>query len=194
MLVRSTRAVGGHLPSAARSNAVGVLFTNYLRGDPIARAWAEDVVAEAVADAEQAALTAHRQALRHTGASGLRIDREAGMGDLARERAWTACSDPDQHPVTGRSCRRVSFLDCFHCGNCVITPAHLPAILALLDALAGRRDRTGETEWWARYGPAWAAIRHDVLPKFTPAQVAAATTACSADALLELAEDPCDRP
>jgi hypothetical protein len=88
----------------------------------------------------------------------------------------------------------VSFLDCFHCGNCVITPAHLPAILALLDALAERRDQTGETEWWARYGSVWAAIRHDVLPKFTPAQVADATRVRPAEALLELAEEPWERP
>lgn len=194
VLVRNTRAVGGHLPSAARSNTVGVLFTNYLRGDPTARAWAEDVVAEAVADAEQAALAAHYQALRHAGATDLRIDREAGMGDPAREGAWTACADPDQHPATGRPCRRVSFLDCFHCGNCVITPAHLPAILALLDTLSERRDWTGETEWWARYGPVWAAIRHDVLSKFTPAQVTAAMKARPAEALLALAEDPWERP
>jgi hypothetical protein len=54
----------------------------------------------------------------------------------------------------------VPFLDCFHCGNCLITSGHLPAVLALLDALAERRSRLSEAEWWRRYGSAWAAIRH----------------------------------
>ncbi len=165
--VRRTRTVGGHLPSAVRSNTIGVLFANYLRGDATAREWAEDVLGEAVADAER---------------------------DPAREGAWTACSDPDQHPATGRACRRVSYLDCFHCGNCVITRSHLPAILALLDDLAGRRTQLGEIEWWRRYGPVWAAIRRDVLPRFTPAELRSATTNKPADALLELAEDPWEHP
>jgi hypothetical protein len=47
----------------------------------------------------------------------------------------------------------VSYLDCFHCGNCLITRAHLPAILALIDELADRRTRLGDAEWWQRYGP-----------------------------------------
>jgi hypothetical protein len=88
----------------------------------------------------------------------------------------------------------VSFLDCFHCGNCLITRSHLPAILALLDDLAGRRVQLGETDWWTRYGPAWAAIRRDVLPKFTPAELVAAREATPAEALLELAEDPWEHP
>jgi hypothetical protein len=45
--VRRTKQMGGHLPSAARTNNYPVLFANYLRGDPTARSWAEDVMAEA---------------------------------------------------------------------------------------------------------------------------------------------------
>jgi hypothetical protein len=56
--VRRTRALGGHLPSAARSNTVAVLFSNYLRGDPVAREWAHDITDSALADAEKAALDA----------------------------------------------------------------------------------------------------------------------------------------
>lgn len=192
--VRRTRAVGGHLPSAARSNTVGVLFANYLRGDPTARDWAEDVLGNAIIDAEQAALAAHHHTLQETGRTTLRIEPAHTTADHAHEGAWTACHDPDQHPNTGQPCRRMSFLDCFHCGNCLITRSHLPAILALLDDLANRRDQLGETDWWTRYGPAWAAIRRDVLPKFTPVELAAAREATPAEALLELAEDPWEHP
>lgn len=192
--VRRTRAVGGHLPSAARSNTVGVLFANYLRGDPTARDWAEDVLGHAVVDAEQAALAAHHHAVQESGGTPLRIVPAHTTTDPAHEGAWTACSDPDQHPSTGQPCRRMSFLDCFHCGNCLITRTHLPAILALLDDLAGRRAQLGDNDWWTRYGPAWAAIRRDVLPKFTPAELVAAREATPTAALLELAEDPWEHP
>lgn len=191
--VRRTRATGGHLPSAARSNTVAVLFANYLRGDATARAWAEEVLGDAVADAEQAALAVQRDTLAATGHTSLRIE-PTPPNTPAHEGAWNACTDPQSHPATGRPCRRVSYLDCFHCGNCLITPAHLPAILALVDELADRRTRLGEIDWWQRYGPVWAAIRRDVLPKFTPAELCTAHTSTPAAALLELAEDPWEHP
>jgi hypothetical protein len=58
MDVRRTKQLGGHLPSAARSNTMAVLFRNYLSGDPIITAWAAEVMAEALDDAEQAAVAA----------------------------------------------------------------------------------------------------------------------------------------
>ncbi|MEE6168586.1 MULTISPECIES: hypothetical protein [unclassified Mycolicibacterium] len=195
--VRRTRELGGHLPSAARSNTMGVLFASYLRGDPSTRDWAEAVVSQAMSDAEGAALAAHRQALASTGAEGLRVNPEPAPASPempAQEGAWNVCADPEQHPTTGRPCRRVSYLDCFHCANCVITRHHLPAIVALHDDLADRRQHLGESEWWTRYGRAWAAIRHDVYTKFTPAEVSAANASTPVAALLELAEDPWERP
>jgi len=44
--------------------------------------------------------------------------------------------------------------------------------------------------WWRRYGPAWAAIRHQVLPEFSPAEVKAAEAVKPGDALLDLIEGP----
>ena len=191
--VRRTRAMGGHLPSAARSNSVAVLFANYLRGDPHAREWAEEVLGEAVTDAEHAALAAHRHTLANGGKSNL--DVQPTRTDRPRhDGAWTACTDPALHPVTEKPCRRVSFLDCFNCGNCLVTAAHLPAILVLLDTFTHRRTQLCEDDWWMRYGPAWAAIRRDVLPRFTPAELQAAEAAKPTTPLLELAENPWERP
>lgn len=48
--------------------------------------------------------------------------------------------------------------------------------------------------WWQRYGPAWAAIRHDILPEFTPAELQAAAAARPADSLLDLAERLREQP
>ena len=204
--VRRTRRLGGHLPSAARTNTMPVLFRNYLRGDPAVRDWAEQVVGDALADAEKQALAAHARAMRNAGGGPVvagvcgrpfRAGMQGADGqDLAGGRAeapWNTCSDPQAHPATGKPCQ-VSFLDCFHCGNCVITTDHLPRLVALAEALASRRRQLAEDEWWQRYGPAWAAIRHDILPRFTPAQIRQATAAAPGDALLDLVENPWEIP
>ncbi len=196
MEVRRTRAVGGHLPSAARSNSVAVLFADYLRGDQTTIEWAHDVTAEALVDAEREALGAHQSALAESGRATLRIHATSSPPEVASaaEAAWNACVDPRSHPATQKPCQRVSFLDCFHCGNCVITSAHLPAIVALQQTLDQRRTVEGTDRWWARYGPTWAAIRHHVLPKFTPAEVERARHEPAPDVLLDLTEDPWEHP
>ncbi|MEU2970124.1 hypothetical protein ABZ687_34770 [Streptomyces ardesiacus] len=188
---RRTRQMGGHLPSAARTNTVPVLFRNYLRDDPATVEWAHEVIADALNEAEQAALDAHRRRAERTGRP--KVFGDTALTTPAADGAWSGCRDADHHPATGRACR-ASFLDCFHCGNCVITPDHLPRLMALLDAMEERRQRIDEQTWWQRYGPAWAAIRHDVLARFTPEQVRRAGTAPDHDAVLDLVEDPWQQP
>jgi len=203
--VRRTRRLGGHLPSAAKSNTMQVLFRNYLGGDPVIVEWAHQVLGEALVDAEQAALRAHEQVLTAAGGS-LRVvsgpvdaevlQHQAGLdAEVARraadgklDTAWTACGD-HVHPATGKTCE-ASFLACFHCGNCLVTRNHLPRLLGLMEALAERRLTMSETDWWRRYGPAWAAIRHDILAKFSPAEREHAERAKSSDVLLDLVEEP----
>ena len=209
MEVRRTKRMGGHLPSAAKSNSMPVLFRNYLSGDPVITAWAEEVLGEALLDAEQAARQAHERAARAAGggprvlpgpagpaaleACGLGPDtaRHAAQGDL--DTGWAACVDHDHHPLTRDPCQ-VTFLDCFHCGNCLVTRDHLPRLLALLDALAQRRRELPEQVWWPRYGPAWVAIRQDILAKFTPAELQQAQAGKPHDALLDLADNPWELP
>ncbi|WP_197038089.1 hypothetical protein [Microbispora sp. NRRL B-24597] len=194
--VRRTKQLGGHLPSSARSNTVPVLFGNYLRGDPTVAEWAQDIVATAVSEAESKALQAHRRALQIAGgalhvrspASGPEDD-DMPAPHPAAEAAWTTCIDADSHPATGNTCR-ASFLDCFHCGNCVITPDHLPGLLGLLDALVARRQQLPEADWWRKYGPTWAAIHHDVLPKFSRSEITVAARNKATDSLLDLVETP----
>ena len=207
--VRRTKQLGGHLPSAARSNTMGVLFRNYLRGDPTALDWAQDVMSDAVADAERSALAAHRRSLDATGGPVLIATASSPMDGLRgrgvddsmatllatgrQDTGWTACMAPESHPVTRKPCQ-ASFLDCFHCANCVVTANHLPRLVALLAALTERRKQLGEREWWSRYGPAWAAIRTDILTKFTPAQIARAKATATTDVLLDLVENPWETP
>ncbi|MDZ8162161.1 hypothetical protein [Microbacterium aquimaris] len=192
--VRRTRALGGHLPSAARSNTVPVLFSNYLAGDPTTIDWAQSIMSDAVADAERSAWSAHERALESMGRQRLDVRPSAeGKSDAAvrstapEATAWTSCLDHAHHPLTGRRCSQ-SFLACFHCANSVITSEHLPRLLELLDALERRRIQLPSDAWWRRYGPAWTAIRHDVLPRFTEGEVQAATEETTGDALLDLVE------
>jgi hypothetical protein len=200
MEVRRTKRLGGHLPSAAKSNTMPVLFRNYLSGDPVIVSWAEEVLGEALTDAEQAARVAHERAARAAG-GGPKIVGESGAvpGAAGRERdgeldtGWTACTDHSRHPATGRPCE-VTFLDCFHCGNCLVTRDHLPRLLGLLDALGQRRRELAEEAWWDRYGPAWVAIREDILAKFTPAELEQARARKPGDALLDLIENPWELP
>ncbi|PPJ25648.1 hypothetical protein C5F51_22750 [Nocardia nova] len=202
--VRHTRQMGGHLPSSVRTNSIPVLFSSYLRGDPTVVEWAHDTVSAAVADAEESALAAHRRALTRAGGH-LRIittatptiEPERADTDNASaattSTAWSECLDHNHHPATGKPCR-ATFLDCFHCGNCMISAQHLPRLLALLDALSIRRQQMSEHDWWRRYGSAWAAIRHDILAKFTPAEIENASTIKPDDALLDLVEQPWQQP
>jgi hypothetical protein len=208
--VRRTRELGGHLPSAVRTNTIPVLFRNYLRGDPTVVEWAHEIIGGALVDAEQSALAAHQRALQAAGgalqvvsgaADAKRLEQAAGLpAETARrtasgelDTAWSACTGHDKHPATGKPCR-ASFLACFHCGNCVITRTHLPRLLALLDALDSRRQHLSETDWWFRYGMVWAAICRDILTKFSPAEIEHATANKPVDALLDLVEAPWEHP
>jgi hypothetical protein len=208
--VRRTRQLGGHLPSAARTNTVPVLFSSYLRGDQTTIDWAQGVVSEALADVEQSAWSAHRRALEASGRTTLQVipagdpvraltdagleqttAHRAATGDL--DTAWAACRDHEHHPLTGKRCA-VSFLHCFQCANCLITRAHLPRLLGLLDALEARRPQMSGEAWWTRYGPAWAAVRFEVLPKFSQAELDHASSVKPHDSLLDLVEPRWEHP
>ncbi|ASR39968.1 hypothetical protein BAY61_32315 (plasmid) [Prauserella marina] len=208
--VRRTKQAGGHLPSSVRTNTIPTLFRSYLRDDPTTIEWAEDVVSAALVDAEHSALDAHRRVLDANGGS-LRVVpgpadaqhlRDAGLDPTAARKAaageldtvWTACVDPDHHPASGEVCRPASFLDCFHCGNCLVTRDQLPAQLGLLDALGARREQLSEQDWWGRYGSVWAAITNDILVKFSAAEIELAQAAKPDDALLDLLENPWEHP
>ena len=195
MEVRRTKRLGGHLPSAAKSNTMPVLFRNYLSGDPVIVSWAEEVLGEALTDAEQAARLAHERAARAAGGGPVVLGEPGTVGKDVGEldTGWAACADHSRHPATGKPCE-VTFLDCFHCGNCLVTRDHLPRLLSLLDALGQRRREVTEEAWWDRYGPAWVAIREDILAKFTPAELEQAQASKPGDALLDLIENPWELP
>jgi hypothetical protein len=204
--VRTTKAVGGHLPTSARTNSMDVQFAHYLRGDPSVQEWAAAEVTAAIHDAEQHARHAHLRVLagpeaQHAQdlpatAAQLGVDPEVARQALAGEldTLVAACLDIDDSPFNDGRCQ-ASFLTCLRCRNALATHRHLPGLLALLEQLDFERQTTDAEVWWARHGPTWLAITEDVLPKFTPAELEAARKAATPTvSLLDLLHGPREQP
>jgi hypothetical protein len=177
--VRVTRAVGGHLPSASRTNTMDVSFLHYLRSDPVIREWADQVLKDALDDAENSArsfrvriLSARTRPDPAAGAGALGITawqlQQADSGEL--DTLASSCLDIDRHPATGQPCR-ASFISCLDCPNALVTERHLPMLLALADQLERWLQQMGADEWRRRHGRAWLIITRVILPRFTPAQI-----------------------
>ncbi|MFE9328369.1 hypothetical protein ACIHDR_46855 [Nocardia sp. NPDC052278] len=191
---RVTRAAGGHLPSAVRTNTQDVLFSSYLAGDPEVRDWAQQVITEAIGDAETAAREAHRRII--AGNNGpvpvLGTDADAAAGAVTST-VFASCRAIDDSPFNDGVCR-ASFLACFACRNAAVTAEHLPGLLDLLAELERRWNDSTAEDWWRRYGQVWLSITEDILPAFTPNQLNDARS-CSdgrSARLLDLLEGPKD--
>jgi hypothetical protein len=203
--VRRTKAAGGHLPSSTRTNTMDVLFSHYLRGDPTVLDWAADEVTAAINDAEQQARRAHLRVLAEPVeqaaqdlpalAGKLQVHPEIARQALAGEldTAFAACLDIRHSPFNDGICQ-ASFLTCFQCPNALATQQHLPALLALLDRLEIARQAMDTGTWWDRHGRTWRAITEDILPRFTPAEIAKAKAARPADLPLDLLDGPKEQP
>jgi hypothetical protein len=200
--VRITKAVGGHLPSASRTNTLDVSFMHYLRGDPRIRDWADRILTAALHDAENSARTFHlrildaaadrafernpEDAAAALGATVAQV-KSAAAGEL--DTLVSSCLDIHHHPRTGGPCSD-SFLTCLRCTNALVAERHLPMLYALLDLLQDQLDRLGVDDWCGRYGVTWLIITRLILPRFTAAQRAAAVKAKPHSLPLDLLEGP----
>ena len=70
---------------------------------------------------------------------------------------------------------------------------HLPALLALAEALRADLQRRDAAQWTARYGATWQILTRDILPRFSLAQRAAAQDR-QPRLLLDLLEGPIPWP
>ncbi len=183
---RTAKRVGGHLPSARLTNTAQTSFAHYLRADPFITEWVADVLTEAITDAERHA----REVVVRLGgadAGGVpeQMRRRAASGDL--DTLAASCLDIEHGPDGGR-CRQ-SFLSCFACPNALVMERHLPALLALADALREDLQRRDVEQWTVRFGVTWQILTRDILPRFSPAQRAVAARAHPA-LLLDLLDGP----
>ncbi|MDX3230036.1 hypothetical protein [Streptomyces sp. ME19-01-6] len=169
--MRTAKQVGGHLPSARVTNTANTSFTHYLRTDPFVTEWAADVLTEAITDAEESArAVVVRLGAGEVAAVPERVREQAAAGEL--DTLASACTDIENAPGGGR-CQQ-SFLTCFGCPNALVMERHLPALLSLAEALREDLQRQDVGQWTARYGTTWQILTRDILPRFSPAQRAAA--------------------
>ncbi len=200
--VRTTKAMGGHLPSASRTNTLDVSFAHYLQGDPVVREWADEILTTAINDAESHArglrpkvvptAEAHRLTeAPHRSAAELGTSPEtlhqALDGQL--DTVASSCLDIDHSPFSAGRCD-VSFLTCLRCPNALITHQHLPALLALVDELDRARQAMALDAWVREHGRTWLALTRLILPQFTDAERAEAAQAKPAALGLDLIDGP----
>lgn len=200
--VRHTKAMGGHLPSASRTNTLDVSFAHYLQGDPTVREWAEEVMTAALDDAENVTRTwqptvvntATAQALAQPDAPA---DPQAANQHQALQRAQdgtldtvtAACLDIDHNPHNEGRCA-TSFLTCLRCPNALITPQHLPGLLSTVDTLDQARQEMDLDAWVSRHGREWLVLTRHILPKFTDAEKDQAATSKPQFLPLDLLDGP----
>ncbi|WP_418515460.1 hypothetical protein ACNUCX_11405 [Curtobacterium flaccumfaciens pv. flaccumfaciens] len=154
-----------------------VFYRSYFAPDQRARDWAAGLIALSLKELEQVFRGVNR---RH-------VPGSPNPAAQATETAFAGCITALQNPLTGETCA-ASFLTCFICPNVVIANRHLPGILRLKEELIERWDRFPRHIWWRRYGPAWIAITHDILPAKSPEQVATATQQMPDETPLRLLE------
>jgi hypothetical protein len=200
--VRRTKAVGGHLPSASRTNTLDVSFLHYLRNDPRVQDWADRILTAALHDAENSARAFHlrildaaaERAFEHNPEDAAvalgttpEMVKSATAGEL--DTLVSSCLDIQHHPQTGGPCRD-SFLTCLRCPNALVAERHLPMLYALLDLLQDELDRLGVDDWCGKHGVTWLIITHLIMPRFTAAQRDVALKAKPDSLPLDLLEGP----
>ncbi|MFD3612607.1 hypothetical protein ACFWXA_31985 [Streptomyces atroolivaceus] len=181
--VRTTRAVGGHLPSVSRTNTPDVSFLHYLRNDPTIRDWAEEILTEALEDTEASARAFRGRILDEQASKDAEHDPEATAEKLGTtadkltaaiggelDTLVASCLDFEHSPQSNGGLCDVSFLTCLRCPNALVAERHLPKLFALLRWLQDELERRGVDDWIARHGVTWLIITRLILPKFTEAQ------------------------
>lgn len=129
--VRRTRSLGGHLPSAARTNSQEVLYESYLLPDPHVEDWKDDVLSEAFDDAE--ALITHGS---FTWPSEADADTTVSAGprlsaDASEQTGYLGCMNILRSPFDNDGVCTQTALVCFRCPNAVFSETNLPALLHL---------------------------------------------------------------
>jgi len=183
---RRAKATGGHLPSTATTNTMDVSYLHYLRNDPVIRAWAEDIIDVALADAEDSARSFQVRVLGPQVHDRFRADPEAAARELGTTAARlgqalagmldtlaASCLDIDHSPFSSGRCT-ASFLMCLHCPNALVLERHLPMLYALLDRLQEALGQMTVPDWCRAHGVTWLIITRLILPAFSPAQREAA--------------------
>jgi len=201
--VRTVKELGGHLPSASRTNTMDVSFLHYLRNDPRIREWADEILTSALEDARNNAEAFHLRIVDPEAERSFRERPEQGAAALGAsveqvkdamegnlDTLVASCLDIEHSPMNGGGHCDVSFELCLRCPNALIAARHLPMLLGMLDFIQVQLERRPVEDWCARHGVTWLILTRLVLPRFTPAQVQEAAARKPVDFPSGLLEDP----
>ncbi|KJS53499.1 hypothetical protein VM98_24925 [Streptomyces rubellomurinus subsp. indigoferus] len=200
--VRTTKAMGGHLPSASRTNTLDVSFAHYLQNDPVVREWADEILTTAIDEAENLARAPRPRVISKVQARHLAKAQEQAAADLGTsplklqqaldgqlDTVASSCLDIDHSPFSTGRCD-TSFLTCLRCPNALITQRHLPALLATVDELDRARQAMPIDAWVHEHGQTWLTLTRLILPQFTEAERTEAANAKPASLHLDLLDGP----
>lgn len=173
VLQLETRASGGHLPSSTKGNTQDVLFRNYLLGDKTVCEWASVVLTETFQEIEEEIRSRRSRTFELTGGTIGNLPDDPA--ETVEQTAFLSCADIVNGPwEQGKVCSQSALL-CFSCPNALVSARNLPALLCLREELLRRWTESSADLWWPRFGHAWIAITEEILPRFTPEEVAAAS-------------------
>ena len=115
---------------------------------------------------------------------GLTTDQAEVVASGAKDVWLASCLDHDHSPHNGDDTCVTPVWGCLECRNAVITSSKLPAILAFLNHILGRRQQMNLKAWWERYGRAHDRITKHILPRFPAKEVAIAKAIAEAETYL----------
>jgi hypothetical protein len=174
----------------ASQNSDTVSEDVYRRPDALTAHLVEDVILQAQADAvAHAASTLKMRYVSTVDPADLHISAptSAAVKDGSLDTATGACLDFTHSPFTqpGDPCT-ASFLMCLACPNAIATPAHLPRLVTLRDALTNLAS-VDPTRWDRRYSEHFERLDHLLRSRTTETeQESARRAATDADrALIE---------
>lgn len=159
----------------ARQNSESVSEDTYRSPDPITADGAADTIIDGQTDAvAHAKATVTIRSLSAAEVTTARTDPETAAARLGiqlptlklllaggLDTATTACTDFLNSPfaaTAGEPCP-ASFFACFTCTNAVITPAHLPRLITLLDALDNVATLVAPARWESDYRDHYARLQ-----------------------------------
>jgi hypothetical protein len=170
-----TRFAVGHMPEVAARHYADLPSLRHLHEQTIA-----DGLNDALVSALQPRIVTPREEMRaRKDPAALRLSLPAAKVRAVmsgKEDVWLAsCGGFHRSPFApeGEPCPQ-PFWGCLECRNAVITARKLPALVAFLDFMVGRRAEMAETDWRAKFGRAFARITQQILPAFPDAVVAEA--------------------
>lgn len=175
------------LSQHARQNSESVSEDTYRRPDPTTVEAASETVEEAQRDAiNHAVATMQVRAMNAADVAAAQHDPAAaaarfGVAETTLKLLLAgnldtptgACVDFFNSPFStnpGDPCP-ASFFACFACGNSVITPRHLPRLVALLDALDTIATVVTPSRWETDYAPHHARLRSVITTNATKPEI-----------------------